>query len=188
MNYKIQNAAISFGDNTLLEEINFEVNTTDKIAIVGRNGCGKTTILKMIMKEENQTSGDIFIRKDATIGFLSQYPDVKLNDYLVKEILIDSFDKVNELKRKLLEEEKNLYLYTDEKLEKCIARYTRIQEEYMNAGGYEVDSKIEKIVMAFKVEKLLDKKLYLELFVRTIKNWRDKEKYLQEFGFKDFEN
>ena len=152
------NVCKNFGNKKLLNDINLEIKTGEKIGLIGPNGCGKTTILKMIMKEENQTSGDIFIRKDATIGFLSQYPDVKLNDYLVKEILIDSFDKVNELKRKLLEEEKNLYLYTDEKLEKCIARYTRIQEEYMNAGGYEVDSKIEKIVMAFKVEKLLDKK------------------------------
>ena len=152
------NVCKNFGNKKLLNDINLEIKTGEKIGLIGPNGCGKTTILKMIMKEENQTSGDIFIRKDATIGFLSQYPDVKLNDYLVKEILIDSFDKVNELKRKLLEEEKNLYIYTDEKLEKCIARYTRIQEEYMNAGGYEVDSKIEKIVMAFKVEKLLDKK------------------------------
>ena len=152
------NVCKNFGNKKLLNDINLEIKTGEKIGLIGPNGCGKTTILKMIMKEENQTSGDIFIRKDATIGFLSQYPDVKLNDYLVKEILIDSFDKVNELKRKLLEEEKNLYLYTDEKLEKCIARYTRIQEEYMNAGGYEVDYKIEKIIMAFKVEKLLNKK------------------------------
>ena len=51
-------------------------------------------------------------------------------------------------------------------------------------------SKIKEIGIESRIEleKLLDKKIYLELFVRTIKNWRDKEKYLQEFGFKDFEN
>ncbi|MBE6149404.1 MAG: GTPase Era [Firmicutes bacterium] len=51
-------------------------------------------------------------------------------------------------------------------------------------------SKIKEIGIESRIEleKLLDKKVYLELFVRTIKNWRDKEKYLQEFGFKDFEN
>lgn len=51
-------------------------------------------------------------------------------------------------------------------------------------------SKIKEIGIESRkeLEKLLDKKIYLELFVRTIKNWRDKEKYLQEFGFKDFEN
>lgn len=106
------NVCKNFGNKKLLNDINLEIKTGEKIGLIGPNGCGKTTILKMIMKEENQTSGDIFIRKDATIGFLSQYPDVKLNDYLVKEILIDSFDKVNELKRKLLEEEKKLiYIY-----------------------------------------------------------------------------
>jgi len=51
-------------------------------------------------------------------------------------------------------------------------------------------SKIKEIGIESRIEleKLLDKKIYLELYVRTIKNWRDKEKYLQEFGFKDFEN
>ena len=51
-------------------------------------------------------------------------------------------------------------------------------------------TKIKEIGIESRIEleKLLDKKIYLELFVRTIKNWRDKEKYLQEFGFKDFEN
>lgn len=148
----------NFGNKKVLNKINFEIKTGEKIGLIGPNGCGKTTILKMIMKEEIPTSGDIFIRKDASIGFLSQYPDVRLNDFLVKNILIDSFEKINEIKRKMLEEEKNLSIYTDEKLEKCIIRYSKLQEEYMSAGGYEVDSKIEKIVMAFKVEKLLDKK------------------------------
>ncbi len=148
----------NFGNKRVLNKINFEIKTGEKIGLIGPNGCGKTTILKMIMKDELPTSGDIFIKKEASIGFLSQYPDVKLNEYLVKDILINSFDKINELKRKLSEEEKNLNIYTDEKLEKCINRYSKLQEEYINAGGYEVDSKIEKIVMAFKVEKLLDKK------------------------------
>ena len=94
----------NFGNKRVLNKINFEIKTGEKIGLIGPNGCGKTTILKMIMKDENLSSGDIFIRKDASIGFLSQYPDVKLNEYLVKEILINSFDKVNDLKRRLLEE------------------------------------------------------------------------------------
>ena len=148
----------NFGNKKVLNKINFEIKTGEKVALIGPNGCGKTTILKLIMKDENPTSGDIYIRKDVTIGFLSQYPDVELNDYIVKDILYDAFEKINKLKNKLEQEEKNLYEYTDEKLEKCIARYTKLQEEYLTAGGYEIDSKIEKIVAAFKVERLLDKK------------------------------
>ena len=90
------NVCKNFGNKKLLNDINLEIKTGEKIGLIGPNGCGKTTILKMIMKEENQTSGDIFIRKDATIGFLSQYPDVKLNDYLVngKTInMLTSFDE-----------------------------------------------------------------------------------------------
>ena len=148
----------NFGNKKILNKINFEIKTGEKVALIGPNGCGKTTILKLIMKEENPSNGDIYIRKDATIGFLSQYPDVKLNDFIVKDILYNAFEKINNLKSKLEIEEKNLYEYTDEKLEKCIARYTKLQEEYLTAGGYEIDSKVEKIVAAFKVENLLEKK------------------------------
>ena len=52
MNYKIINGAISYGAETILEEINFEIKEKDKIAIVGKNGSGKTTLLKAILDNE----------------------------------------------------------------------------------------------------------------------------------------
>ena len=52
MNYKIINGAISYGAETILEEINFEIKEKDKIAIVGNNGCGKTSLLKAIVNNE----------------------------------------------------------------------------------------------------------------------------------------
>lgn len=57
MNYKIVNGAISFGADTILEEINFEIKDKDKIAIVGRNGSGKTTLLKALVDNEMLEQG-----------------------------------------------------------------------------------------------------------------------------------
>ena len=57
MEYKIINGAITFGTNTILEEINFEINKNDKIAIVGRNGSGKTSLLKAIVDNEILETG-----------------------------------------------------------------------------------------------------------------------------------
>ena len=57
MNYKITNGSVSYGAETILEEINFEVKGKQKVAIVGRNGCGKTTLLKAIVNNEILSEG-----------------------------------------------------------------------------------------------------------------------------------
>ncbi len=57
MDYRIVNGAISYGADTILEEINFEIKEKDKIAIVGRNGCGKTTLLKSLINNEMLEEG-----------------------------------------------------------------------------------------------------------------------------------
>ena len=132
----------NFGNKQLLKNVSFEIKTNERVALIGQNGCGKTTILKMIAKEENISSGDIFIRKDAKVGILTQQPDPKLYDFIVKDILYSAFEKVNKLKEKLDIEEEKLSSTTDKELEKAIERYTKLQEEYIRLGGYEIDSKI----------------------------------------------
>lgn len=148
----------NFGNKKVLKNVNLEIKTKDRIALIGPNGCGKTTILKMIMKEENPTSGEIFISKNKKIGFLSQYPSESLSNEVVKSIIYSSFKEINELKEKLDNAEKDMNNLEGKDLEKIIIKYTTLQEKFINAGGYEIDSKVDKIISAFKVEKLLDKK------------------------------
>lgn len=148
----------SFGNKKVLKNISFEVKTNEKVALIGQNGSGKTTLLKLISKEDNPTSGEITIRKDATIAVLEQKPKVEWNNIIVKDILYSSFEKINELEKKLKVEEEKLSTATDKDLEKVIKRYTNLQEEFISLGGYEINSKVEKIIAGFKVEKLIDKK------------------------------
>lgn len=148
----------NFGNKEVLKEISFEIKTGEHVAIIGQNGCGKSTILKLISKEETPNSGDVFIRKDATIGILTQQPKVELNEFTVTEILYSSFKKINELKEKLDQEEKRMLTATGKDLEKAINKYSKLQEEFIAIGGYEVASKVDKIVAGFNVQKLTDKK------------------------------
>lgn len=147
----------SYGNKQVLKNINFEIKTNEHVALIGQNGCGKTTILKMIGKVENPTSGDIFIRKDASIGILTQQPNPKLNDIKVEEIINSSFTEILNIKEKLKVEEEKMLSAKDKELEKAILKYTKLQDEFIRLGGYEIESKISKIVAAFKVENLLDK-------------------------------
>ena len=78
MQYKIQNGAVAFGADVILKNVNFDIKNTEKIAIVGRNGCGKTTLLKLIAGEvdlyKRDSDEDIFIVKSGNpeIGYLKQ--------------------------------------------------------------------------------------------------------------------
>ena len=148
----------SYGNKVVLKEVSFEIKTGEHVALIGQNGCGKTTILKLISKEEMPTSGDIFIRKDATIGVLEQKPKVEWFEFVVEDILYSSFKKINELQEKLKAEEEKLSTTEGDALDKAINRYTKLQEEFMRIGGYEVTSKVDKIVAGFGINNLVDKK------------------------------
>ena len=152
----LNNVSKSYGNKKILKNVSFEVKTNEKIALIGPNGCGKTTILRMISKIENPTSGEVYTRKDAKIGILDQYPDESLYPLVVKKLILDSFKELNELKERLEKEEQKLQEGIN--LEKTITRYTKLQEEFIQKGGYEIDSKIDKLVAAFHVENLLDKR------------------------------
>ena len=147
----------SFGNKQVLKEVSFEVKTGEHVALIGQNGCGKTTILKLISKEEVPTSGDIFIRKDATIGVLEQKPKVEWFELIVEDILYSAFKKVNELQEKLKVEEEKLSTTEGEALDRAINRYTKLQDEFIRIGGYEVTSKVDKIVAGFGINNLRDK-------------------------------
>ena len=78
MRYQIKHALVQYGADTILEDVNFEIHDTEKIAVVGRNGCGKTTLLKLITGELTMSNLDsdeecgIFMAGKQRIGFLRQ--------------------------------------------------------------------------------------------------------------------
>ena len=134
----------SFGSEKVLIDIDITINKGEKVALIGSNGCGKTTILKLISRNETPTSGEISIRKNTTLGYLSQVPEEQ--NILIKHYIEDAFKDLLELKQKL--EKLEASLTSDIKI---IEKYTRLQEEFINQGGYEYETKISKILSAFNI-------------------------------------
>ena len=134
----------SYGTEIVLKDIDMTIQKGEKVALIGTNGSGKTTILKLISKIENQNSGEISIRKNAIVGYLSQIPEV--NDIIIKEYIYKAFDSLLELKKKLESLEENLTSDI-----KAIEKYTKLQEEFIDKGGYEYETKIAKVLAAFDV-------------------------------------
>lgn len=143
----LSNIKKSFNIFNVLENITFHINEKDKIGIVGINGCGKTTLFKIITGQEKQDSGDVFIRKNIKVGYLDQIPNY---DMLVRDVLYLAFKKVLKKKEQLDKLTNELKTNSDEKI---INRYTNLHEEFMEIGGYDIDVEFRKIVTGLKINE-----------------------------------
>ena len=149
----------NYGFKNILDDISFEVKTNEVISLIGENGCGKSTILKLINKEENPNEGTISIRKGATIGYLPQIPNIENENKSVKEYLYETVQYIIDIGNKIKNYENQMSNCSNKELEKIIQKYCNLQEKYNDLGGYEIDTKINKIVTGFKIEKLLNNTL-----------------------------
>ncbi|MCI8485622.1 MAG: ABC-F type ribosomal protection protein [Clostridia bacterium] len=138
MNYRITNGSVSYGAETILEEINFEVKGNEKIAIVGRNGSGKSTLLKSIINNEilEQGTGEekfsVYKEGNPVIGYLKQIEFDDDNITMLDEILkvykpiIDLEEKINKLVEKMQEDSS----------EELVKEYSIANERYEILDGY----------------------------------------------------
>lgn len=142
----------NYGFNNVFKDISFDVKTNEKVALIGNNGCGKTTLLKIISNIENITSGTLSVRKESKIGYLTQTlsEDIIVKDYIYKNLM-----NVIEIKDRLKSFEEEMSLVSGKKLESLINKYTRLQDEFINLDGYEVEAKIAKTINAFKIDNEL---------------------------------
>ena len=155
---ELNNIKKNYGLKNVLDGVSFEIKTGERIALIGDNGSGKSTILKIISGEEKADSGKVNIRKEAEIGYLKQvYPNE--NDSIVdEEYLKRSFKKYFDMEKRLKELEV-LMLDENQNIENLIKRYGRLQEEYITLGGYELEEKFKKICSGFKFKtEFLNKK------------------------------
>lgn len=151
MLYTIQNGAVAFADNVILHDINFEIRNTEKIAIVGRNGCGKTTLLKLISGEvpleKEDSDEDVFIAKagNPQIGYLKQIAFADTSITLEQEIR-KSFEPMIRQRQLLEDAAKELETnHSDE----MVHRYTRMEEEFREQGGYYFEKEYDVLIKKF---------------------------------------
>lgn len=142
----------SFGFDLVLNNIDITVQKGEKVGLIGTNGSGKSTILKIIAGQESIDSGSLSIRNNISIGYLSQIPEEK--DIIVKDYINSAFKEIIELKEKL-ERYENKLLTEDYKV---ITKYMNLQEKFISLGGYEYETKIQKILPVFNItEEILNR-------------------------------
>ncbi|MGD9908993.1 MAG: ribosomal protection-like ABC-F family protein [Candidatus Izemoplasmatales bacterium] len=146
---KINNLQKTFGGNLLFDKVSLEMNHDDKVALIGRNGTGKSTLIKCILGDITPDSGDIFIFGDTKIGYLSQDVLSKENHTLIDEMHL-VFKDVLVLEEKL-HQISNLLI--TEPTEDNIKRYADLEERYRHLGGYDYPTFIDMILTKFGFTK-----------------------------------
>ena len=152
----LNNIQKSFGFKNILENISFEIKTGERVSLIGENGCGKSTILNIITGNENPNQGNVTIKKESTIGYLTQNPETLYKDYSVNDVLYENLKDIVAL-------EKTMKNYETKMIENpndisIINKYLITQEKYINAGGFEINTKISKITHGFNIDNLTNKK------------------------------
>ena len=164
MYYKISNGSVTLGANTILEDINFYVKDNDKIGIVGRNGCGKTTLLKAITNEYTLSDGydDLKIESsnDFKIGYVKQNITDNLNMKMI-DYIKESYSDILEIENKLNSLEQKL---SSSYSEQILNKYNDLQNEYIYKGGNTYKKEYEIALKRFEFTDI------------------DKEKLLNEFS------
>lgn len=152
----VNKIAKNFGYGSLFEEVSFSLNEGESIAIVGPNGCGKSTILKIIAGLENSDKGSVSIKKNAKVAYLDQLGSTIDDSRCVYEVLKDAFSDVNAVEKQMKEYEKKL---SEESSESILEKYCNLVEKFGMMGGYEVETNINTVVNGLNIDKsMLDQR------------------------------
>jgi ATP-binding cassette subfamily F protein 3 len=145
----IDNLTVEFGGFTLLDAISFVINKKDRIALVGKNGVGKSTLMKLIAGFQTPTKGNIGIPKDITVGYLPQ--QMKLSDnHTVMAEAEKAFDHIRGMEKEIERLNNELATRTDydsESYSRLIEDVTSLSEHFQMMGGANYHAELEKTLV-----------------------------------------
>ena len=128
------------GEN-LLDGLSFEIQEGERVAILGRNGCGKTTLLKILTGEMDYDDGEVFVNPKKRLGLISQIPHFP-EGFLVEDVLHSAFADLWNIRRRMESIEKQMQSGSDREL---LREYDRLTAAFQAGGGYDTDVETDKI-------------------------------------------
>lgn len=144
----------NFGYKKILSGVSLEVMTGERAAIVGRNGTGKSTILKLIAGEESPDSGGISIRRGASVGILEQIPRLREKGKTVARVLREPFAAITAVEQQLHSLEAEM---AENNGESIMEEYASVLEKFTAMGGYEMEENLNKVIYGFHLQELMDR-------------------------------
>ena len=135
------NISKSFGEQVIVKSGSFHIEDREKVALIGLNGAGKSTILKMIMKEIDTDSGDIILTKGKTIGYLSQHQDLNSHNTILEELKSAKADLIA-MEKQIRTMELEMKHLQGDALESRLHSYHLLMERFEQENGYAFHSEL----------------------------------------------
>lgn len=157
----VNKIAKNFGYGSLFEDVSFTLNEGESLAIVGPNGCGKSTILKIIAGLESSDKGQVNMKKGTKVAYLDQLSSNIKYDGTVYEILKGVFVEINDTEKQLKEYERRINEGNDDPI--LLEKYCALIEKFNLIGGYDVEFKINTIINELELEPDILKQSYVTL-------------------------
>ncbi|MDO4296278.1 MAG: ABC-F family ATP-binding cassette domain-containing protein [bacterium] len=148
----VSNITKSFGSNDVLKQVSFHIEDHEKAAIVGINGTGKSTLLKILVGELDADSGSCTLSKDKTLGYLAQQQDLQSHRSIYDELL-ETKRSLIELEERIRKLEQQMHSQSGEALEKLLSEYSRLNHEFELADGYSYKSEIVGVLKGLGFEE-----------------------------------
>ena len=145
----VNNLSVYFGGDSLFESISFRLGKGDRVGLIGKNGAGKSTLLKILAKNQNPTSGNISFDKNCKIGYLSQDFNFEYGRSVIEETYL-AFEEILKIENRQKEINKILEKTVDfesAEYKKILLEFTDLNSQYEILGGYNYQSKAEKILL-----------------------------------------
>lgn len=156
----VNKLAKNFGYEQLFEDVSFTLNEGESVAIVGPNGCGKSTILKIIAGIISPDKGTVNLKKGTKVAYLDQLSSSIEDSRTVYEILKDAFSEINAVEKQLKEYERKV---NEEHNEKVLEKYCALLERFNLIGGYDIDVKINTVINGLELDKTMLEQTYSSL-------------------------
>ena len=155
----IQEISKMLGGNLIFENLSLAIKTGDKVAVVGRNGTGKTTLFKLIAGIETPDAGSIHFKKGTQIGYLAQIPSYS-EEVTGLTVLTMAFEELLQMQHQMSELEEKMSTANPDVMEKLLRQYGNIQEQFTLRDGYSYESEIDKVIQGLQLQTFVDRPFY----------------------------
>ena len=152
---ELHHIAMAYGAQDVLVDVSFKINKGEKVGLIGDNGCGKSTILKLIAGIERPVSGTVSKVKGISTGYLEQHLKFQAGRRVEEEIA-SVFEAVNQMQRKMRKLEDQMANGASDQINVVMEQYGHLQEAFERADGYACQAKIDAVIDGLGIDAWRD--------------------------------
>ncbi len=149
----VRNLSKSYGAITVLDDVSFTINTDERVGIVGSNGVGKTTLLRILMGQETIDSGSFLFAPLTEVGYLPQMTP-EFYGRSIEDLILELVGNLRQLEERMRELEIAMTTAEGDRLTVLMEDYDLISTKFQDYGGYDLDYKIDTILAGLRIDYL----------------------------------